>query len=299
MRIVFMGTPEFSVPTLQALVDAGHDVACVYSQPPRPAGRGKRLRPSPVSTRAAILSLVARCPASLRDGGLQADFAEFRADVAVVAAYGLLLPAPILVAPHLGCLNIHASLLPRWRGAAPIHRAVMAGDTETGLCIMQMDEGLDTGPVLIRKKTPVGAEETAGELHDRLSRMGAQLIVEALDGIGGLQAIPQSDVGVTYAGKIDKAEAMVDWGRPATEVDALIRGLSPVPGAWASIGGERLKLLRSRRAKGSGAPGKVLHGLTIACGEGSVEVLEVQRPGRRAARADEFLRGFQMPGLLK
>ncbi|MHC0051884.1 methionyl-tRNA formyltransferase [Actibacterium sp. D379-3] len=295
MRVVFMGTPEFSVPVLDALVAAGHDIACVYCQPPRPAGRGKKDRPSPVQARAAALGLPVRHPARLRDEQAQAEFAALRADVAVVVAYGLILPQPVLDAPRFGCLNIHASLLPRWRGAAPIHRAIMAGDTQTGVCIMQMEAGLDTGPVLLRQATPIGDTETTAQLHDRLSAMGARLIVEALHRLPDLVPEAQPDTGVTYAEKIDKSEARVDWTRPAIEVDRHIRGLSPFPGAWCDVAGERVKLLRSRMAQGQGDPGQVLHGLTIACGNGAVEVLEVQRQGKRPMLTEEFLRGFSLP----
>ncbi|MBC56784.1 MAG: methionyl-tRNA formyltransferase [Confluentimicrobium sp.] len=298
MRVVFMGTPEFSVPVLEALVAAGHDIACVYCQPPRPAGRGKKERPSPVQAKAGELGLPVRHPRTLRNEDTQAEFAALNAEVAGVVAYGLILPQPVLDAPEHGCLNIHASLLPRWRGAAPIHRAIMAGDAETGICVMQMEAGLDTGPVLLREATPIGAGETTAQLHDRLSAMGARLIVEALRRLPDLVPQPQPEAGVTYASKIDKAEARVDWARPAVEVDRQIRGLSPFPGAWCEIGGERVKLLRSRVAPGHGTPGQVLGGLTIACGTGAVQVLQAQRPGRRAMDADEFLRGIDLPDRL-
>ncbi len=298
MRCVFMGTPDFSVPVLDALVAAGHEIACVYCQPPRPAGRGKQPRPTPVQARAEALGLPVRTPASLRGETEQARFAALRAEVAVVVAYGLILPQAILGAPAHGCLNIHASLLPRWRGAAPIHRAVMAGDAETGVCIMAMEAGLDTGPVLLREATEIGPEDTTGDLHDRLSAMGARLIVEALARLNDLTPRPQPAQGVTYAEKIDKAEARIDWTRPAVEVDRAIRGLSPFPGAWCEIGGDRARLLRSRLAEGSGAPGEVLFGLTVACGDGAVKILQAQRPGKRAMAADEFLRGIDLPDRL-
>ncbi|MEO0485414.1 MAG: methionyl-tRNA formyltransferase [Pseudomonadota bacterium] len=297
MRVVFMGSPDFSVPVLDALVAAGHDVACVYCQPPRPAGRGKKDRPTPVQTRAEALGLPVRHPARLRGAEEQAEFAALKADIAVVVAYGLILPQAVLDAPRLGCLNIHASLLPRWRGAAPIHRAIIAGDEETGICIMQMEAGLDTGPVLLRRATSIGAEETTGGLHDRLSVMGAEMIVEALDALP-LTPQPQPETGVTYAEKISKSEARVDWTRPAVEIDCQIRGLSPFPGAWCEIGGERVKLLGSRLAVGSGAPGAVLSGLTVACGEGAVEITRLQRAGKRAVAAEEYLRTAQ-PAHLK
>jgi methionyl-tRNA formyltransferase len=297
MRIVFMGTPDFSVPVLDALVEAGHEIACVYCQPPRPAGRGKKERPSPVQARAEALGLPVRHPASLKPAEEKEAFAALDADAGVVVAYGLILPQAVLDAPRLGCLNIHASLLPRWRGAAPIQRAVMAGDAETGVCIMQMEAGLDTGPVLLRKAIPIGAEETAGELHDRLSALGAEAIVEALDRIGDLTPQPQPDEGVTYAEKIDKAEARVDWTRPADEIARTIRGLSPFPGAWTTAGGKRLKLLGARAVEGSGAPGRVLSGLTIAAGDGAVELTRVQPEGRPPMAAEDYLRGARLvPG---
>jgi methionyl-tRNA formyltransferase len=297
MRIVFMGTPDFSVPVLDALVEAGHEIACVYCQPPRPAGRGKKERPSPVQARAEALGLPVRHPASLKPAEEKEAFAALDADAGVVVAYGLILPQAVLDAPRLGCLNIHASLLPRWRGAAPIQRAVMAGDAETGVCIMQMEAGLDTGPVLLRKAIPIGAEETAGELHDRLSALGAEAIVEALDRIEDLTPQPQPDEGVTYAEKIDKAEARVDWTRPADEIARTIRGLSPFPGAWTTVGGKRLKLLGARAVEGSGAPGKVLSGLTVAAGDGAVELTRVQPEGRPPMAAEDYLRGARLvPG---
>jgi methionyl-tRNA formyltransferase len=297
MRIVFMGTPDFSVPILQALA-AQHEIVAVYSQPPRPAGRGKADRKSPVQQCAETLGLPVRHPVSLRTQSAAEDFAQLQCDVAVVVAYGLILPPSILQAPKRGCLNIHASLLPRWRGAAPIHRAILAGDAETGLCIMQMDEGLDTGAVLLRQATPIRAEETTADLHDRLSTMGADLILQALDRLPDLPLQPQSAEGVTYAAKIDKAEARIDWTLPAEQVDRQIRGLSPFPGAWTMVGDERLKLLRSRLAQGAGAAGQVLHGMTIACGSGAVEITEAQREGKRPASATDLLRGFALPALL-
>ncbi len=298
MRVVFMGTPAFSVPVLDALVAAGHEIAAVYCQPPRPAGRGKKDRPSPVQLRAQALALPVRCPVSLKHAEVQAEFAALQADVAVVVAYGLILPQRVLDAPRFGCLNIHASLLPRWRGAAPIHRAIIAGDAQTGVCIMQMEAGLDTGPVLLRAALDIEAEETTGALHDRLSALGARLVVQALTGLPQLQPVVQPEAGVTYAAKIDKAEARVDWSRPAVQVDRLIRGLSPFPGAWCDVAGERVKLLGSRVAVGAGVPGQVLEGFTIACGQGAVEVTLVQRQGKKAMAAAEALRGLSMPAVL-
>ncbi|MBY6164247.1 methionyl-tRNA formyltransferase [Pseudooceanicola nitratireducens] len=292
MRVIFMGTPEFSVPVLEALVAAGHEIACVYCQPPRPAGRGKKDRPTPVHARALELGLEVRHPVSLKGEAAQTEFAALEADVAVVVAYGLILPQAVLDAPKFGCLNIHASLLPRWRGAAPIHRAIMAGDAETGVCIMQMEAGLDTGPVLLREAVEIGAEEVTAGLHDRLSELGARLIVEALERLPELEPEVQPEVGVTYASKIDKGEARVDWSRPADEVDRLIRGLSPFPGAFVEVEGERLKLLASRLGDGQGRPGEVLDdALTVACGQGAVQLLRLQRAGKGAQDAEEFLRG--------
>lgn len=290
-----MGTPEFSVHALDALVAAGHEVAAVYSQPPRPAGRGKKTRPSPVHARAEALGIPVFTPRSLKTAQAQAEFAGHRADIAVVVAYGLILPQAILDAPKRGCLNIHASLLPRWRGAAPIHRAILAGDAETGVCIMQMDAGLDTGPVLLRDSLAIGAEETTAHLHDRLAGMGARLIVEALARLDDLGPEDQPEEGVTYAAKIDKAEARIDWTAPADVIDRQIRGLSPFPGAWTTLDGSRLKLLGSRRVVGQGAPGTVLNGATIACGSGAIEVTRAQREGKSAQDAASFLNGGHMP----
>ncbi len=297
MKIVFMGTPAFSVPALDALV-ARHQVLAVYSQPPRPAGRGQTPRPGAVAARAGVLGIPVLTPLSLRDAGAQAQFAALGAEVAVVVAYGLILPQVVLEAPALGCLNIHASLLPRWRGAAPIHRAVMAGDAETGICIMRMEAGLDTGPVLMRQSLPIGDGDTTGDLHDRLADLGAAMIVTALDGLQGRIAEPQSSEGVTYAAKIDKASARIDWTRPAPEVDRLIRGLSPAPGAWCLAGVERLRLLRSRVVAGQGAPGQRLSGLTVACGEAAVEITLAQREGKRPMPVAEILRGASLPDIL-
>ena len=297
MKIIFMGTPEFSVPILQALAKA-HDIVCVYCQPPRPAGRGKALRPTPVQPAAEALGLPVRHPSSLRSAEEQAAFASLNADIAVVVAYGLILPQPVLDAPRFGCVNIHASLLPRWRGAAPIHRAILAGDAETGVCLMQMDAGLDTGPVLLRAATTIGAEDTTADLHDSLSQMGADLVVSALPRLPSLVSVPQPAEGVTYAAKIDKSEARIDWHAPAAVIDRQIRGLSPFPGAWCESAGERVKFLRCRLAEGHGVPGQVLHGLTIACGSGAVEITLAQRQGKRPATTGEFLRGFALPDRL-
>ncbi|MEE4188308.1 MAG: methionyl-tRNA formyltransferase [Roseobacter sp.] len=293
-----MGSPDFSVPVLDALVRAGHDIACVYCQPPRPAGRGKRDRPTPVHVRAEALGLPVRHPVSLKSPEAQAGFAALKPDVAVVVAYGLILPQAVLDMPARGCLNIHASLLPRWRGAAPIHRAILAGDAKTGVCIMQMEAGLDTGPVLRRAAVEIGAEETTASLHDRLSTLGAAEIVATLAQLDDLTPVPQPAEGVTYAAKIDKAEGQIDWTRPAAEIDRRIRGLSPFPGAWTWQKGTRIKLLASRLAPGEGAPGTILlDPLRVACGEGAVEVLQLQRAGKGPQDAATFLNGWAVtPG---
>ena len=296
MRLVFMGTPEFSVPVLDALVEAGHEVVCVYCQPPRPAGRGKKDRPTPVHARAAELGLPVRHPVSLKSAEAQEAFAGLRAEVAVVVAYGLILPPAVLDAPEHGCLNIHASLLPRWRGAAPIHRAIMAGDAETGVCIMQMEAGLDTGPVLLRKATPIAPGETTGQLHDRLSLIGSALIVEALERLPDLVPVPQPEEGVTYASKIDKAEAAIDWSGDAATIVRQINGLSPFPGAWTTLNGDRVKLLAAVPAAGEGAAGTTLDDrFTVACGTGALRVTEAQRAGRSAQDAEIFLNGLPLP----
>lgn len=295
-----MGTPDFSVPVLEALVAAGHEIACVYCQPPRPAGRGKKLRPTPVQVCAEALGLVVRHPLSFKAADAVAEFAAFGADLAVVVAYGLILPQTVLDQPAYGCVNIHASLLPRWRGAAPIHRAIMSGDAETGVCIMQMEAGLDTGPVLARQSTPIGAAETTGALHDRLSALGAALIVQVLPQLPGLAAASQPDDGVVYAAKIEKSEAEIDWAQPATTIDRQIRALAPFPGAWTLINGERVKLLGSECGAGSAAPGTVLDAsLTIACGTNALRVTRAQRAGKAAQDVGEFLRGWPVPAGLK
>jgi len=302
LRVIFMGTPDFSVPTLRAIAEAGHEIVAVYTQPPRAAGRrGLELTPSPVQREAERLGLEVRTPTSLKSEAEQQAFAALRADVAVVVAYGLLLPKAVLEATRLGCLNGHASLLPRWRGAAPIQRAIMAGDAETGMMIMRMEEGLDTGPVAMVEKVAIAPDMTAGELHDRLMAQGASLMVEALAqlGINCLTFTPQATAGVTYARKIDKSETRVDWTRPSGEVHNHIRGLSPFPGAWCEveIGGrmERLKLLRSTLSDGVGESGGILDDrLTVACGAGAVRLVEVQRAGGKPAAAQEFLRGAKI-----
>lgn len=292
MRIVFMGTPEFAVPVLQALVDAAHEVVCVYTQPPRPGGRrGRELTPTPVHQRAADLGIEVRYPTSLKSAGEQAAFAALEADLAVVAAYGLILPQAVLDAPVNGCLNVHASILPHWRGAAPIHRAVMAGDAVTGVTIMRMEAGLDTGPMLAFARTPI-EDKTTGELTEELAEMGAQLMVGTLIDLKALHPLPQDDAEATYASKIDKAEARIDWSMPAEKVVRQVHGLSPFPGAWFEIDGQRVKLLRAVLIEGSGAPGEVLDArLAIACGEGAIRPVELQRAGKPRMDLDTFLRG--------
>lgn len=293
LRLAFMGTPPFSVPTLEALVKAGHDVAAVYSQPPRPSGRGHKLQPSAVQAAAERLGIPVRVPTSLKGADEQAAFAALNLDAAVVVAYGLLLPKAVLSAPRLGCFNLHASLLPRWRGAAPIHRAVMAGDDATGVMVMRMEEGLDTGPVLATWRAAIDDETTTGALQDVLAREGARLMIETL--AGDLRDQVQSAEGVTYAKKIMADDAKVDWSRPAHAVLRHVHGLNPAPGAWTMAGETRLKLLRVRLAPGQGAAGTVIaHPLVVACGEGAVEIVELQRAGRGAQSADEFLRGFPL-----
>jgi len=298
LRIVFMGTPDFAVPTLTEIIGQGHEVAAVYTRAPKPAGRGLEERKSPVHLVADRFGIPVFTPKSLRGEAEQADFASLDADVAVVVAYGLILPQAVLDAPRDGCLNLHASLLPRWRGAAPIHRALMAGDAETGVMVMRMEAGLDTGPVAMAERIAIAPDWTTGDLHDRLARLGADLMVRALAALsrGGLRAVPQAEQGVTYAAKIDKSETRIDWSRPAFEVHHHIRGLSPFPGAWCEMqfGGkiERVKILRSTLAAGSGAPGAVLDDqLTIACGEGALRLVELQRAGGKPLQAAEFLRG--------
>jgi len=286
-----MGTPDFAVPTLNALIEAGHDIVAAYTQPPRRAGRGKQERPSPVHARAQDLGIPVRHPTSLKSAAAQAEFAALEADVAVVAAYGLLLPQPILDAPAHGCLNVHGSLLPRWRGAAPIHRAVQAGDAETGITIMRMAAGLDTGPMLLKAATPID-RKTTGELHDELAAMGAELMVEALARLDHLQPEAQDDALATYAPKIDKAEAKLDFGRSAEVLEREVRAFAPFPGSWFMMDGERVKLLLAEVAQGEGAPGTVLDDrLTIACGEAALRPLTLQRAGRPAMDREDFLRG--------
>ena len=293
MRIIFMGTPDFAVPALRALHEAGHEVVCVYTQPPRPAGRGKKLMPSPVQIEAERLGVPVRVPVSLRNAEAQAAFAALEADVAVVAAYGLILPQAVLDAPRSGCLNIHASLLPRWRGAAPIHRAVMAGDAETGVTIMQMEAGLDTGPMLHKVSVPVG-RKTTGELFDELGDLGAAAMVAVLADLPAFPPVAQDDAAAIYAPKIDKAEAKIDWSQDAVAIERKVRGLAPFPGAWFELEGERIKLLLAEVVEGEteGSPGTVLDDdFAIADGIGALRPLRLQRAGKPAMARGDFLRG--------
>jgi methionyl-tRNA formyltransferase len=295
MRLIFMGTPEFSCNALRALIAAGHEIACVYSQPPRPKGRGYEVQKQPVHLLAESLGFEVRTPLSLKSADEQRKFAALNADAAVVVAYGLLLPKPILNAPKFGCFNIHASLLPRWRGAAPIQRAIMAGDAQSGVAIMKMEEGLDTGPVMKMQAVPIAAETTAATLHDELAALGARLMVEVLQDPSA-PAMPQSADGVTYAKKIDKAEAHIDFSKSASEVRNHIHGLSPFPGAWCMAGETRLKLLNVEVVQGEGAPGTALdEALTIACGTGAIRILNLQREGKGPMDIATFMRGFPLP----
>ncbi len=300
LRLAFMGTPEFARVSLAALMAAGHDIASVYSQPPRPAGRGQRPRLTPVQAFAEEKGLPVRTPANLRDQHEQAHFAGIGLDAAVVVAYGLILPSAILKAPRLGCLNIHASLLPRWRGAAPVQHAILAGDSETGVTIMQMDEGLDTGSILLAERVAISPEDTGGTLHDRLANLGARLIVTALERLpaGQLSATPQPSSGVTYAAKLTREDGRLDWRRAASDLARRVRALNPWPGAWCELGSERIKVLAAEPVSAAGPPGKLLDGrLTIACGEGALRLLTVQRPGKAPLGAVEFIRGFKLaPG---
>jgi methionyl-tRNA formyltransferase len=301
MRIVFMGTPDFARAALAALVAAGHGLAAVYCQPPKPAGRGMAEQKSPVQRFAEEHGLAVRTPRRLRDPAAQVEFAALGADVGVVAAYGLILPAPILAAPRLGCINIHGSLLPRWRGAAPIQRALLAGDAETGITIMQMDEGLDTGPMLLKQAVPIAADETGASLHDKLAALGAAMIVDALARLeaGQLPATPQPAEGVTYAAKLTRDDGRLDWTKPAAVLERQVRALTPWPGAWFETGGERIKVLAAGLGTGRGAPGAVIGpGLTIACGEGALRLTRVQRAGRGAMDDASFLRGATLPPVL-
>jgi methionyl-tRNA formyltransferase len=294
MRLIFMGTPEFAVPTLIELAARGHEIAAVYTRAPKPAGRGMDLQRTPVEREARRLAAPVHTPRTLKDQDAQEIFRAHKADAALVVAYGLILPKPVLEAPRLGCFNVHASLLPRWRGAAPINRAIMAGDAETGVTIMKMDEGLDTGAMAMAERIPIGLDMTAGDLHDALARLGADLMLRVLAAAerGSLTLTPQPQVGVTYAEKIAKNETRIDWTKPWKQVHDHIRGLSPFPGAWFELDSGRVKVLRSTRGEGSGAPGTVLDSrLTIACGGGAIRLTQVQRAGKQPMNSDEFLRG--------
>jgi methionyl-tRNA formyltransferase len=300
LRLVFMGTPGFALPTFHALRAAGHRIVAAYTQPPRPAGRGHKARRSPVHEAADAAGIPVRTPASLKDVAEQRSFVAMEPDAVVVVAYGLILPRPILAAPRLGCLNLHASLLPRWRGAAPIQRAIIAGDAETGVSVMLMAAGLDTGPVLLTRSVGIGHDATAGQLHDELATLGAPLMVEALEGLarGRLEPQPQADEGVTYAPKIEPEEGWLDWRRPAVELERLARGLEPSPGAWCLIDGERIKVARAALVQNPAVapPGTVLdERLAVACGEGALRLLTVQRAGRARMDTEAFLRGFAVP----
>jgi len=298
LRIVFMGSPDFSVPALAALIDAGNEIACVYSQPPRPAGRGQHERPCPVHAFAAARGLSVRTPKSLKDAATQAAFADLAADVAVVAAYGLILPRPVLDAPRLGCVNIHASLLPRWRGAAPIQRAIIAGDDESGITIMQMDAGLDTGDMLARQAVPITATTTASDLHDGLAALGAGMIASVLADLaaGRLTPEPQPEDGVTYADKLSRAESRLDFSLTAAELERRVRALNPWPGVWFEHAGACIKVLAAEAVDLKGTPGTVLDdGLAIACAGGALRPLRLQRPGKGAVETAAFLRGFALP----
>ncbi len=304
LDLVFMGTPDFAVPALEALLDAGHRVLCVYTQPPRPAGRGHRLTPSPVGAFAAARGIPVRTPSSLKDPAAAQAFAALQADAAVVAAYGLILPPAVLAGTRLGCFNVHASLLPRWRGAAPIAHAILAGDAESGVSIMRMEAGLDTGPVLAMRAVAIGPETDAGALHDALAPLGAALLVETLAKVeaGTAEAVPQPDQGVTYAAKIDKDQGRIDWRQDPAAIARRIRAFTPSPGAWFEHGGIRIKVAQALAlaAPGSGqdgaAPGTVLDDrLTIACGGGRIRLLVLQRPGKAPLAAADFLRGFSLP----
>ena len=294
MRIVFMGSPEFSVPTLQALMDSDHEVVAVYSQPPRAAGRGKKERPTPVHALAEAAGLEVRTPLNFKDPKEVAEFAALNADIAVVIAYGLILPQALLDAPKFGCVNLHASLLPRWRGAAPIHRAIMAGDSETGVCLMQMEAGLDTGPVLAKVTAPINRQTTTGELHQVLAELSAKLLVENLDQIETLTPVTQADEGVIYADKISKSESEINWGKSADEVKNHIHGLSPFPGAWSTFRGERIKFHQVENTVAHADAGNVIDDqFSIACGSEAIRPITLQREGKRAMPASEVLRGLE------
>jgi methionyl-tRNA formyltransferase len=298
LDLIFMGTAGFAVPSLEALAASPHRVRAVYTQPPRPAGRGMRAQASPVEGAARRLGLEVRTPASLREPAVQKEIGQLGADLAVVAAYGLLLPQPVLDAPRLGCINLHASLLPRWRGASPIQHALLAGDAETGVSVFQMEAGLDTGPVLAMERVAIPGDATAGSLHDALANLAAGMVVPVVDALaaGTAHATPQPADGVTYAGKLDREAGRLDWSRPADELERRVRAFDPWPGCWTEAGGERLRVLAAEVVPGGGEPGMVLDDrLTVACGEGALRLVRVQRAGGRAQDAAAFLRGFALP----
>ncbi|KFG91877.1 Methionyl-tRNA formyltransferase [Sphingobium herbicidovorans NBRC 16415] len=295
MRIIYMGTPDFAVPALTALAKAGHEIVAAYSQPPRPAGRGKALRPSPVHSQAEQMGIEVRTPLSLKDAEVQAAFAALKPDVAVVAAYGLILPLPILNAPRFGCLNIHASLLPRWRGAAPIQRAILSGDNVSGVTIMDMEAGLDTGPMRAKHVTPI-EDKTAGALTEELALAGAELMVEVLDDLAAHPPVPQPEEGVTYASKIDKAESRIDFSRDAHQIERQVRAFNPFPGAFFEYRGERFRILAAHVEEHEGTPGELLdNSLLIGCGHGAIRPTLIQRAGKGAMSPGELLRGYDMP----
>jgi methionyl-tRNA formyltransferase len=304
MKLAYLGTADFAVPALGALVDAGHDVLAVYTRAPQPAGRGQQERRTPVHERALALGLPVRTPLSLKSEQEAQAFKALDLDAAVVAAYGHILPKAFLAAPVLGCINIHGSLLPRWRGAAPIHRAILAGDSETGVTIMRMDEGLDTGPMLLAERTPISAADTALSVHDRLAELGARLIVSALDGLMSktIEPVPQPDEGVTYAHKLGKEEGALDWRRPAVELERKVRAFDPWPGTWFEVAGERIKVVQAALTLAAGAPGSVTIGgdgfPVVACATGGLKLLKLQRAGKSAQPADAFLRGYSLPEVL-
>jgi methionyl-tRNA formyltransferase len=298
LRLAFMGTPEFAVPSLAGLIEAGLEIVAVYTQPPRAAGRGQREQPTPVAEYATRLGLPVRCPTSLREVQTQGEFAALKLDAAVVVAYGLLLPKLLLAAPRLGCINLHASLLPRWRGAAPIERAIQAGDGETGVTVMLMEEGLDTGPILAMQRVSIAPDETGGSLTTKLAEIGGRFLPQALADFasGQLQPRPQPREGVAYAAKLTRAEARLDWTKPAVVLEREVRAFNPSPGSWFLYGNERIKVLKSAVSKSNGTPATVIGpGLTVACGSGALRLIEVQRPGRRAMSDEELLRGFPIP----
>lgn len=295
MRVIFMGTPDFSVPILNSIIAAGHEVVAVYCQPPRPAGRGKKDRLTPVHKRAIEVGLEVRHPVNFKTKSSILEFTDLKADIAVVVAYGLILPQEILDSVNYGCLNIHASLLPRWRGAAPIHRAIISGDEYTGICIMKMDTGLDTGDILMQEKIKILSSDTTGTLHDRLKLIGAKCIVAVLEKLTSHKPLTQSKNGILYASKIDKSETKINWNNSAIEIDRQIRGMSPFPGAWFDDGEQRIKVLMSEVVEGSGCPGEIIDQVSVACQNGAIKLKRLQRPGKGVMDAKVFLLGYNFP----